>query len=219
MNESTRDFVQDSVAQGSVSQILVEAKQGDQRAATALWDHYFQRLVAIARRKVRGAPTRAADEEDAVISAFGSLFRGIEANRFPRLQDRDDLWQVLVMLTVRKAVNQRKKEQAQKRGGGEVRGESAFAVNDDASSMVAGIADFLADEQTPAFTAEMEEECQRLFDVLDDELKQIALWRLEGYSNQEIAEITNHVISWVERKFRIIRQRWSSAAGDASAPD
>ncbi len=55
----------------------------------------------------------------------------------------------------------------------------------------------------------MKEECQRLFDLLDEELRQIALWRLEGYSNQDIANMTGHILTWVERKFRIIRRRWS----------
>jgi len=210
MSRPTDNSRSGDLAQGSITQILADAKQGDQGAAARLWEKYFQRLAALARRKLRGAPTRAVDEEDAVVSAFGSLFRGIEADRFKRLNDRDDLWQVLVMLTVRKAINHRKHELAQKRGGGRVRGESVFTAADDAE-LPDGIAEFLADEHTPAFTVEMEEECQRLFDLLDDELRQVVLWRLEGYSNEEIAAKTGHILSWVERKFRIIRRRWARA--------
>ena len=198
-----------SPSTGSITQILNDAKHGDQQAATELWERYFHRLVAIARRKFHGATTKVADEEDAVASAFASLFRGIEENRFPSLNNRDDLWQELVRLTAGKATSQRKREQAQKRGGGNVRGESVFAGED--SEVAAGIAEFLTNEETPAFTIEMEEECQRLFDMLDDDLRRIALWRLEGYSNQEIADMTGHILSWVERKFRIIRRRWASA--------
>ena len=44
-----------------------------------------------------------------MLSPFGSILRGIEEGRFKRLDDRDDLWQVLAMLTVRKAINQRKR--------------------------------------------------------------------------------------------------------------
>lgn len=60
-------------------------------------------------------------------------------------------------------------------------------------------------------TVDMEERCQLLFSLLDAELRQIALWRLEGHTNEEIAEMTNHLVSWVERKFRIIRKLWANA--------
>jgi len=212
MHDASREPSQASdTGGGSITRLLAGAKQGDEQAAADLWATYFRRLIAVARRKTSGAPQRAADAEDAVISAFGSLFRGVEQYRFRRLADRDDLWQLLVMLTARKAINQRRRELAQKRGGGNVRGESAFAGAAGDADHPAGMAEFLADEQTPAFTTEMEEECRRLFELLDDELRQIAFWRLEGYSNREIAEMTNHIPTWVERKFRIIRQRWSKA--------
>jgi DNA-directed RNA polymerase specialized sigma24 family protein len=208
MTDSSGKTFRDSVAEGSITHFLARAKDGDEQAAAALWEAYFQRLTRIARRKLQGAPTRAADEEDVVVEAFTRLFRGMEANRFRQLESRDDLWPVLVMLTVRKAVDQRLHEQAQKRGGGNVRGESAFVGTSD-DELATGISEFLADERTPAFTVEMEEGCQQLFGVLDDSLRQIALWRLEGYSNAEVAERTGKDISWVERQFRKIRDRWS----------
>ena len=37
--------------------------------------------------------------EDVVVDAFDSLCRGVQAGRFPNLDDRDDLWQVLMLLT------------------------------------------------------------------------------------------------------------------------
>ena len=41
------------------------------------------------------------------------------------LEDRDDLWQILAVITTRKAMRQLRRERAQKRGGGEIRGESS----------------------------------------------------------------------------------------------
>jgi hypothetical protein len=52
---------------------------------------------------LQGNRPRAADEEDVALSAFHSFCRDAEAGRFPELGDRKDLWQILVMLTARKA--------------------------------------------------------------------------------------------------------------------
>lgn len=208
MNHSTNPH--DPHAEGTITQLLISAKDGDEQAAIELWNAYFHRLAAVARRKLRGAPTRASDEEDAVLSAFGNMLEGIKANRFAQLEDRDDLWQVLVMLTARKSIEHRRRAEAQKRGGGQVRGESVFDQQFDDSDVALGIAAIIAEEPTPDFLAEMEEQCQQLLNVLDDDLRTVALLRLEGYLNREIAEKTEHTISWVERKLRLIRTAWSS---------
>jgi len=46
-------------------------------------ERYFRRLVGLARKKLRAAPRRAADEEDVALSAFDSFCRGAEQGRFP----------------------------------------------------------------------------------------------------------------------------------------
>ena len=90
-------------SQGSVTRWIGELKAGDRQAAQKLWERYFQRLVGLARKKLRGAKWHAADEEDVALSAFDTFCRGAENGRFPRLDDRDNLWNVLVLLTARKA--------------------------------------------------------------------------------------------------------------------
>src|SRR6266849_6085654 len=98
---------------GSVTLYLRQLQSGDRAALRQLWQGYFARLVGLARQRLRGAPRQAADEEDVALSAFDSFQRGVEQGRFPRLDDSDDLWQVLVVLTVRKAANLAKYERAQ----------------------------------------------------------------------------------------------------------
>ena len=50
-------------------------------------------------------PRVAADEEDVALSAFDSFCRGAQRGRFPQLDDRDNLWRLLVVITSRKAVD------------------------------------------------------------------------------------------------------------------
>src|SRR5437660_1244008 len=113
---------------GSVSNWLDQLREGSDQAATRLWEHYFQRLVGLARTALRGAPRRMADEEDVVLSAFNSFCRGVEQGRFPDLRDRDGLWRLLVTLTARKAAHLRRDERRLKRGGGGVLDQAALAV-------------------------------------------------------------------------------------------
>jgi hypothetical protein len=49
---------------GSVTHWIRELKAGNHLAAQELWEKYFQRLVALARSKLRNRPRRVADEED-----------------------------------------------------------------------------------------------------------------------------------------------------------
>ena len=90
---------------GSVTAWIEQLKAGDAAAAAPLWQGYFRRLVGLARQKLGAAPRGVADEEDVALSAFDSFCRAAAQGRFPRLDDRDDLWQLLVMITTRKAID------------------------------------------------------------------------------------------------------------------
>src|SRR3954466_10228051 len=110
-------------ADGSVSRWVTALKGGDVAAAQPIWERYHRRLVGLAREKLRGARRRAADEEDVVQSAFHSFFRGVARGRFPQLNDRDNLWRLLVVITARKALDQLAHEHAKRRGGCAIPGE------------------------------------------------------------------------------------------------
>lgn len=194
--------------EGSVSMWLGGVREGDPLAAQQLWEKYYARLVGLARKKLRDMPRRVADEDDVVIDAFDSFYRGAAAGRFPRLEDRQDLWQVLVLLTARKAANQRKHQGRAKRGGGAVRGESVFGgpLNDEDR---AGIDAVAGKEPTPEFAAGIAESCQELLARLEDEtLRKIAVWKLEGLTNGEIAKEMDCKERTVERKLQLIRKLW-----------
>src|SRR3954453_9317495 len=111
----------------SITRCIEALKGGDHDAARRIWEAYFHRLVGLARARLHDAPRRAADEEDVALSAFDSFCRGVDAGRFPRLDDRHDLWQVLVLITVRKAIDIRQHEGGQVRGGGKVKPLSDLA--------------------------------------------------------------------------------------------
>jgi hypothetical protein len=88
----------------SVTNWLHAMQAGDREAVRQLWDRYFHRMVGLARRKLGDSPGGPADEEDVALSAFDSFDQGIQKGRITDLRDRDDLWRILVVITVRKAL-------------------------------------------------------------------------------------------------------------------
>lgn len=196
------------VDEAEVTQWVRQLADGDELAAQRIWEQYCKRLIALARRKLGDLPRRVSDEEDVVLSAFNSFCQAAAAGRFPRLDDRQDLWRLLVTLTARKAIGRTRREHCQKRGGLGVRGESAF-IAANSSGEIGGIGEVLGNSPTPALAAAVSEECSRLLDLLDDEsLRAVALDKLEGYTNEEIAARLNCVTTTVERKLARIRKKW-----------
>lgn len=186
-----------------------QLKSGDRAAVQHLWDRYFDRLVRLARKRLESAPRRVADEEDAALSAFHSFCARVEEGRFPQLEDRTDLWRLLVVITSRKAVKQREAHRCRKRGGGRVRGESAL-LKRGAGEEEAGIEAIADGQPTPEFAAQLKEQSRRLLDRLDDDsLRELALLKLEGFSNEEIATRLQCGLRTVERRLRGIRAIWS----------
>ena len=196
-----------SGTQPSVSQWIVGAKQGDEEAVRALWQRYFHRLVHLARRKLADAPRRVADEEDVALSAFAAFCRAAQQGRFPQLSGRDDLWRLLITMTAQKAIDQKRHFGRPIRGGGRVRGESVL-VPGDSSCAGQGLAGLIGDAPTPEFAALVGEEYTRLLAQLNDDLRPVALAKMEDYTNQEIAAKLGCSVSTVERSLRLIRKIW-----------
>ena len=190
---------------GSITRLIVMLKEGNRAASQQLWEGYFARLVGLARATLRNIPGRVADEEDVALSAFDSFYRRAEQGQFPRLEDREDLWQLLFVLTVRKAINLVNYQGRKSRGGGRVQSLTDL-------DLVGAEAIFGA-EPSPELAAQMTEECQRLLARLPDEsLRTVALWKMEGYTNAEIGARLGCVPQTVERKLRSIRKVWSDEA-------
>ncbi len=184
-------------------------KNGDPVAIQKLWELYFEKLVFMARKKLQMASRRVSDEEDVALSAFNSFCQGVAKGNFPELEDRDNLWRILVVITARKAIDQIQYEHRLRRGGGKVRGESVFD-SDQYGDMSPGLQQAIGNEPTPEFAAQVAEESQRLLDKLDDDtLRQIALWKMEGYTHEEIATRLGCTSRTIKRKLQLIRLNWA----------
>lgn len=190
----------------SVTHWINELKDGDTSAAQRLWQYYFRHMVSLARRRLHGAPKRAADEEDVALSAFNSFCVGLQAGRFGDVTDRDNLWPLLVTMTARKAVDLIRHENRVKRGG------TGQADADDDRLVQIRLDEIFAREPSPEFAAQIAEQFTLLMQQLDaandPQLHELALLKMEGHKNEEIAEQLSCTRRTIERKIRIIAAMW-----------
>lgn len=184
---------------------LRQLRGGDDRAARRLWEAYYCKLVALARRKLEGRMRLVGDEEDVALSAFKSFCRGVENGRFPDLNDRDDLWRLLVTITLHKVLRLVRDETRQRRGGN-LRAVSSMRVNGASDALD----QLIGNEPTPELAAQLAEQCQAMLKQLpSSELVELAIFKMEGYTNAEIAARWGKAERTVERKLRLIRHAWS----------
>ena len=198
----------------SVTRWLQGVKAGDGADIARLWNRYFQRLVRLAGAKLPGHCRRAFDEEDVALSAFQSFCDRAGRGQFPQLSGRDDLWRLLATLTVRKAAVTMRHQTRQKRGGGRVLGESAFASLAGGTQTANGIAAILSREPTPDDAARFADAFDQLISRLaDPTLKTIAVRKLKGDTVEEIGAYLGTSTRTIDRKLRLIRAIWEEAVG------
>jgi RNA polymerase sigma factor (sigma-70 family) len=172
---------------------LIRAIQDDRASAVGtLLAVYFDRLVQLARARLRNMPGMHGYEEDVALRSFYSVYQRVRDPARPlHLSGRDDLWRLLATRTISRAIDLIRRHRP-----GEVPGDH-------------DVEELLARDPTPEEAAEMAEECCRLLDLLNEpELRQIALWKVEGFTNEEIATRLDCVGRTVERKVSRIRVLW-----------
>jgi DNA-directed RNA polymerase specialized sigma24 family protein len=170
-------------------------KVGDYSATQPLWQLYYYRLVRLARTRLPGAAHE--DSEDVALSAFKSFCLGAARGRFPQLSDRHDLWRLLLFITAQKIADHLERANAKKRGRGMLRNDEAV------------LEQIIGREPSPEFAVSISEEVECLLAALgDDQLKQIATWKLEGLTNQEISAGLGCAVRTVANKLDLIRGIW-----------
>lgn len=199
-----------SLIEETVTQWIDQLKTGDAQAAQRLWESYFQEMVEVARRKLRGAPRAMADEEDVALSAFKSFCLGARNGRFSQITDRENLWPLLVAITSHKSVDLIRSENRQKRGGS---GKSdSDAERKKQTSMPVDFEQIIQQEPSPEFAVQLAEELERLLNLLDktgdSALRQVALAKMEGETTTEIAQSLGCARRTVERKLQLITRLW-----------
>lgn len=179
-----------------------QLKAGNRDAAQELWERYYRRLVNVARKQFRGGG--AADGSDIAQSAFASFYRAAEQGRFPQLGDRTELWKLLMVITQRKIARRLRYDNRQKRRPPRTDGRE---IGDPVE-----LHEVAGSDPTPDFCVAAIESIRELLDRLSDStLRSLALLKMEGFTNEEIARRLDCSLTTIERKLRRIRHEWADA--------
>ena len=146
--------------------------------------------------------------DDIAASVFESLWKRADKQTFgdEDLLTSDDLWRLLSKMIRFKTENASRRNAAQKRGGGVLRGESVF---DGIDGEGMGIDNNQGVSLTPDELIQLEEGYTELMEKLDDDvLQKIAVMRIENYKVAEIAGEFNKSERWVKRKLALMRGIW-----------
>lgn len=172
----------------------------DDQSAELIWNRYFERLLRFATSQMQGMSKATRDEEDITLSVLKSVCLSLRDGRSP-INDDEGLWPLLVVICKRKIANQYAYQNRAKR-------QSSKSKSIDAESGL--IEELHSKEIQPEMLAEFNERLEHLFSILEKEpLKKIALAKVQGFTNEEIAVDMKCSLSTVERKLRTIRGIWS----------
>lgn len=193
---------------GSVTKLIQRVKEGDRAAAQELLARYLRRLLGFARAKLRGRKLRAADEEDVVQSVLLGFYLGAEAGQYSQCQDRDDLWHLLAKITERKVQKLVRHEDAKKRRR-PVEEATSSPAGQDTPLAGAKAKQPVDPHMSPDLEVAAGEQVERLLARLKDkQLISIAVFKWDGYSNEQIAAMLGCSARTIQRKIRLIRTIW-----------
>jgi ECF sigma factor len=179
-------------SENSVTSWIAAVRTGDAFAAEQLWARYFRQLMLQARLRMSNVAKGSYDEEDAALSTFQVLCKKLNEGQYAEIADRQELWQLMLKVLIRKIGRRVKYQTAAKRSPGTTQ-PNAVSV-----------------DELPAPTSqEISQECFDLISSLNDpNLERVALLKFEGYSNEEIALKLQRTRRTVQRMLNLIRDLW-----------
>lgn len=190
-----------AVERGSVSCWIPQLRAGDEIAAQTIWDRYKQQMHAVAGRELGKGPRTVADEEDVIIDAFAAFLRRFSCGAYESMSNRDDLWRLLATITKTFAWKQSR-----------FLGRTCRRTVSCASRTTDLVLKQLASGNSPPdMLVSMADTLDQLLNKLDNAgLRQTAIDRLHGLTNEEIATKQGRSLRTIERRLQIIRSLWNN---------
>lgn len=175
-------------------QLLQMYQAGQSAAATAIFDRYVARLIALARSRIGAKLQRRVDPEDIVQSAYRSFFVHAREGEY-QLNEAGDLWRLLASITLHKLYGQIEKHTAAKRSI-DYEAPTDMAVNTTT-----------VPEPAPEEVVAIVEELRLVIRELPPEERLVLTASLQGQSNSEISRSLDKSERTVRRLLANARQK------------
>jgi RNA polymerase sigma-70 factor (ECF subfamily) len=184
-------------------------RAGDQAAATALWERYAVRLLALVRKRLSGKLAQHIDPEDVVQSAYRCFFASARAGRY-LLHHSGDLWRLLVAITLHRLHHHTRHQRAGKRA---VALEQSFGQERELSRLqIHKLARGPSHEDAVALADELQRVLKRLVPLQ----RRMVEMRLQGYSLDEIGAATERNERTVRRVLKMVERHLKQRCAEYS---
>jgi RNA polymerase sigma-70 factor, ECF subfamily len=181
--------------------LVARCRAGDQDAARVLFDRFVDRLLVLARGRIGHRLASRFDAEDVVQSVFRTFFIRLRNDEFD-FHGQDDLFKLLVRITVHKTLRAIAHHRAAKRDPGHE------ALQPGSSSDRDALAQALDAEPSPDTIITFVDQLEHFLKQLPALDRQILELRLLGHSTEEIAA----KVGIYDRKVRRVLERIRSLA-------
>lgn len=181
--------------------VIPRVRLRDPEAADALFVRYAEQLARLAERQLSSKVTRRVDGDDVVQSVFRTFFVRVERGEF-QIDTSDQLWKLLVQITLRKAAEQGRKHTAAMRDGRQEVDDSAW--------LSAAVARPPEAEEAQLLNDEIDRAIGNLPAHQQPHYRQLLELKLAGHSNDEIAEHLGVVRRTVERMLKRLESSFDS---------
>lgn len=184
----------------SFQDLMQRLESGDDEAAALLFERYAYRLIGLARRRLDERVRVKVDADDVVNSVMRTFCRRAAERPF-HFDGPDDLWALLVEITLRKCGRWNRHFHTRKR---DVRREQTPPPLTDSDW---DKEPFDAGGPHPEDEAVLRDTLERLLHGLDDRVRTVCEMRLQGYEIKEIAGVLHCTEATVHRKIRHLKDR------------
>ena len=186
---------------GSVTGNIRRAQTGDDLAFEWLWHRYYKSLVRHLRKIASGPGFDPVDHEEVAHSVFIALHHGLSHEKFHSLNRRYQLWKLLTLIGLRKAINLTKRDMLQRQ----------VIAQRSANGRRASDVDPSFDEMR------FDEELEHGLSLLDKEhpsqrLRELAIRKMNGHSNSQIADDFGWSRKTVALRLNLIYEIWKEAS-------
>jgi RNA polymerase sigma-70 factor (ECF subfamily) len=182
------------------SRLMDRLRSGEDAAAREVFERFAGRLVALARGRLNRLLARKIDPEDVVQSAFKSFFVRHRAGTLD-VSNRDGLWNMLTLITLRKCADRAKYFLAERRDAAREATGLDGGNGPDASLLA------LDRQPRPEEAVILAETVEHLFRAVSTHERPILELSLQGYTAAEISVRLGRPERSVRRLREHIRKR------------
>jgi len=200
------------VPKGSFTQLMSRLKDGDQAAAAEVFQRYTRPLMALASSQFDSWLRRKVDVEGVVQSALKSFFVRQGEGQFEGLEDWENLWGLLTVITLRKCYRRHEYLHA------ECRDPAREVARLNPAGSEEECLEAIGREPTPLEAAMLAETVERLLGSLAPPERAILELSLQGYSTTEIADRVNRSKRTVRRVRDRVKHRLEHEQFDNPGP-